>query len=147
MKDEVKQYIDDCIIENPDIDLNNLSVFTQPDELHYLANVVNWDIHIPILDWIVKQAICSEATALMIFWQAQPQDFTVYKWNATRINEDIAVFQLIKVIITNYTNGFYLKTDLHYNPIMIDTMFLLFPISCIKTLTEKNHIIFMMKRK
>nr|WP_270823366.1 DUF4274 domain-containing protein [Bacteroides fragilis]MDA1488550.1 DUF4274 domain-containing protein [Bacteroides fragilis] len=67
MKDEVKQYIDDCIIENPDIDLNNLSVFTQPDELHYLANVVNWDIHIPILDWIVKQAICSEATALMIF--------------------------------------------------------------------------------
>ena len=48
MKDEVKQYMDDYIIGNPDIDLNNLSVFTQPDELHYLANVVNWDIHIPM---------------------------------------------------------------------------------------------------
>lgn len=117
MKDEVKQYIDDCIVENPDIDLNGLSILTQPDELHYLANVVNWDIHIPILVWIVEQAICSEATALMIFWQAQPQDFTIYKWNTTRINEDIAVFQLIKVIITNYNNGFYLKTDIHYNPI------------------------------
>ncbi|WP_459190288.1 DUF4274 domain-containing protein [Parabacteroides sp. APC149_11_2_Y6] len=62
-----------------------MSILTQPDELHYLANVVNWDIHIPILVWIVKQAICSEATALMIFWQAQPQDYIIYKWNTTRI--------------------------------------------------------------
>lgn len=116
MKDEIKQYIDNYIVENPDINLNSLSVLTQSDELHYLAGVVNWDIHIPILDWIVKQAICSEATALMIFWQAQPQDFTIYKWNTTQINEDIAVFQLIKVIIDNYTNGGYLKTDIHYNP-------------------------------
>lgn len=115
MKDEVKQYIDNCIVENPDIDLNKLSVLTQSDELHYLASVVNWDIHIPILDWIVKQAICSEATALMIFWQAQPQDFTVYSWDTTQIKEDTAVFQLIKAIIYNYTTGFYLKTDIHYN--------------------------------
>lgn len=117
MKDEVKQYIDSWIVENPDIDLNGLSVLTQSDELHYLASVVNWDIHIPILEWIVKQAICSEATALMIFWRAQPQDFTIYKWNATKINEDIAIFQLIKVIMANYINGFYLKIDIHYNPI------------------------------
>lgn len=116
MKDEIQQYIDNNIVENPNIDLSKLSVLTQPDELHYLASVVNWDIHIPILEWIVKQAICSEATALMIFWQAQPQDFTVYRWNETQIKEDITVFHLIKIIIINYTNGFYLKTDIHYNP-------------------------------
>lgn len=67
MKDEIQQYIDNNIVENPNIDLSKLSVLTQPDELHYLASVVNWDIHMPILEWIVKQAICSEATALMIF--------------------------------------------------------------------------------
>lgn len=66
MKDEIQQYIDNNIVENPNIDLSKLSVLTQPDELHYLASVVNWDIHIPILEWIVKQAICSEATALMV---------------------------------------------------------------------------------
>lgn len=116
MKDEIQQYIDNNIVENPNINLSKLSVLTQPDELHYLASVVNWDIHIPILEWIVKQAICSEATALMIFWQAQPQDFTVYRWNETQIKENITVFHLIKIIIINYTNGFYLKTDIHYNP-------------------------------
>lgn len=116
MKDEIKQYIDNHIVENQSIDLNKLSVLTQPDELHYLASVVNWDIHIPILDWVVKQPICSEATALMIFWRAQPQDFTVYKWNEVKIKENIAVFHLIKTIIINYKNGFYLKTDIHYNP-------------------------------
>lgn len=116
MKDEIKQYIDNHIVENPNIDLNKLSVLTEPDELHYLASVVNWDIHIPLIEWIVKQSICSEATALMIFWQAQPQDFTVYRWNETQIKEDISVFHLIKIIIINYINGFYLKTDIHYNP-------------------------------
>ena len=115
MKDEIQQYIDNNIVENPNIDLSKLSVLTQPDELHYLASVVNWNIHMPILEWIVKQAICSEATALMIFWQAQPQDFTVYRWNETQINEDITVFHLIKIIIINYTNGFY-----HYCPVKVD---------------------------
>lgn len=146
MKDEIKQYIDNHIVENPNIDLNKLSVLTEPDELHYLASVVNWDIHIPLIEWIVKQSICSEATALMIFWQAQPQDFTVYRWNETQIKEDISVFHLIKIIIINYINGFYLKQI--YITIRQTTkrIFLLFRILCIKTSKEKNHIVFMMNR-
>ena len=88
MKDEIKQYIDNHIVENPNIDLNKLSVLTEPDELHYLASVVNWDIHIPLIEWIVKQSICSEATALMIFWQAQPQDFTVAENGAYPPNQN-----------------------------------------------------------
>ena len=134
MKDEIQQYIDNNIVENPNIDLSKLSVLTQPDELHYLASVVNWDIHMPILEWIVKQAICSEATALMIFWQAQPQDFTVYRWNETQIKEDITVFHLIKIIIIITIRQ------------TTKRIFLLFPILCIKTLKEKNHIVFMMNK-
>lgn len=127
MKDDIKQYIDSHIVENPDIDINKLSVLTQPDELHYLASVVNWDVHVPILTWIAKYPACSEATALMIFWQANPNDFTTYDWNATQIKDDKTIFQLIKTIITNYTSGFYLKTDIHYNPLCDNEKSLVIP--------------------
>ncbi len=70
------------------------------------------------MQWIAESNLCSEATALMIFWLAQPQDYTRYRWNAKKLPEydDIDVFDLIRTILENYKKGFYKKTVISYDP-------------------------------
>lgn len=88
-----------------------------PEELHYLATHHNWDDGTTVLQWIAESPVCSEATALELFWQAQPQDFQQYKLEQTL--KDISsndVFTLLKTLLENYPNGFYQKTDIQLDP-------------------------------
>ncbi|MCL1992099.1 MAG: DUF4274 domain-containing protein [Spirochaetes bacterium] len=86
-----------------------------PQELHYIAENHNWDSGSTVLQWIAQSPLCSEATALMIFWRAQPYDFTGYGWNAKpKHNGD--VFALIKTVMQNFQKGFYQKTAIRYDP-------------------------------
>ncbi|MDU1891124.1 MAG: DUF4274 domain-containing protein [Dysgonomonas sp.] len=109
-----KEYLNSIFREDPNLDLPKLSDLNT-DDLHYIAGIANWDIQAPHLQWIVEQEHCSEATALMIFWMAQPQDYTSYKWDQNA-KYDQDVYDLIKTIIVNFEKGFYKKSDIHYNP-------------------------------
>ncbi|NDV94631.1 DUF4274 domain-containing protein [Dysgonomonas sp. 521] len=107
-------YIEQTFREDPNLDIGALSKLDTYD-LHYLADIVNWDIQVPHLQWITEQPLCSKATALMIFWRAYPQEYQRYKWDANA-KSDQDVFDLIKTIITNYEKGFYSESDIHYSP-------------------------------
>ncbi|NDV64904.1 DUF4274 domain-containing protein [Bacteroides sp. 224] len=85
--------------------------FSTPCELHDIASRCLYEIK----QWIVESDLCSEATALMIFWNACPADFLNYSWNK-KTGNDIDVFNIIRTVINNFEKGFYLKTDIKYDP-------------------------------
>ncbi len=91
---------------------------TTAEELHYLALNHNWDCGVEVVQWIIESNLCSEATALMIFWLARPEYYTEYRWDAKEIPQylDIEVFDLIRTIVEKYKKGFYKKTSIAYNP-------------------------------
>jgi hypothetical protein len=81
-----------------------------PHELHQLAT----KCYFYIQEWIVKSEFCSEATALMLFWDTSPLELIRIGWKTREgTNED---FDLVKTIITNFEKAFYLKTDISYDP-------------------------------
>lgn len=79
---EQKQFIDDHFYETQadhELDKQKFDSLTTPYELHYLADQHNWDDGVKVLQWVVESTDCSEATALQIFWWAQPMDFQNFK--------------------------------------------------------------------
>ncbi|MGJ1261903.1 DUF4274 domain-containing protein [Sphingobacterium spiritivorum] len=86
------------------------------EELHYLATRHNWDNGVKVLQRITESPICSEATALELFWLAQPQDFQQYKLDITLKDEyQNEVFVLLKTILRNYPDSFYQKTAIQFD--------------------------------
>ena len=45
---------------------------TDPDDWHRVALDFNWGEPLYLLDWIVRQADCDVATALILFWKGEP---------------------------------------------------------------------------
>lgn len=100
-----------------ELDESKFKQLKTPEELHYLATHHNWDTGVKVLQWVAESPICSEATALELFWLAQPQDFQHYKLDQTL--KDVSqneVFTLLKTLLKNYPNGFYQKTDIQFDP-------------------------------
>ena len=100
--------------EDVDPDREIFDSITDPAELHYIADIYNWDDGTILLNWIVDSPICDEATAKMIFWRAQPQDYT-----AMKIDENHWAFedyQLLRKIILNFENGKYQAGKIEYDP-------------------------------
>lgn len=115
-----KKFIDDNFYEaqeDKELDKQKFNLLTQPEELHYLADKHNWDDGVKILQWIAESKNCSQATALQIFWLAQPQDFQTYKWSENLKDNDAGqTFNLIKTIYKNYQEDFYQLADIHFDP-------------------------------
>lgn len=111
-----EKYIYDNFFENPEPDFQKLVMLKTPEELHYLATIMNWDFQFPIIRWISEQPVCSKATALMIFWQAQPTDFLCYSLKTKSINNDIGIFELKKNIMLKFQQNLYIEADIHYDP-------------------------------
>jgi hypothetical protein len=113
-KDFLDKYFNE--VDEPDKEIFNK--LTSSEELHYIAENHNWDSGITVLEWIVKNKLCSEATALMIFWGAQPNDYLKYNLNSKSLKnyDDMDIFNLIRTVMKNYKNGFYKKCLIKYNP-------------------------------
>ena len=96
---------------------DSFTKFTSPAELHYLAQNWPWETReeIQILHWICESDICSKATALMVFWLAQPQDYTCYKFG-TKVPYDDGTFTLIQIILNRFEQGDYQHYGIHYDP-------------------------------
>lgn len=118
LDEEKKRFIDDHFREAPSLDSDTLTELKTSEELHYLADIANWDIHVSLLQWIAEQPLCSQATARMMFWRAQPNDFVCYDWDAETVNYGGDTFFLIKTIMENDQKGFYRQTDIFYDPAM-----------------------------
>lgn len=100
-----------------EFDYEIFSQLKSADELHFLAQHYNWDSGVEVLKWIAESKQCSEATALEIFWLAQPQEFQHAKLDKSLKDQyKNDVFDLIKTILKNYPIGFYQKSDLNFNP-------------------------------
>lgn len=122
MRVEIKKYIDEEIADNPELSVADLSKISDSDELDYLADVLNYDTQLKVIEWIISQPLCCEATALKIFWRLRPLDFTKYDLDLARLSgEEKEVFSIITNIIRRYTEGYFKKTDIHYDPLTDNT--------------------------
>lgn len=104
-------------ISEAELEKSKFEELNTSEALHYLSTYWNWDNGVKVLQWIIESSLCSEATALEIFWLAQPHDFQCYKLNM--ILEDTIkndIFNLIKIILKNYQNKFYQKTTIKFDP-------------------------------
>jgi len=86
------------------------------EELHFIADNYNWDDGAEVLNWIANSKLCDEGTAKLIFWRSEPQDYTSCEKaeDAEYMGEDI--FLLLKKIIKNFNEDFYIKAEIAYNP-------------------------------
>ncbi|MEM7297691.1 MAG: DUF4274 domain-containing protein [Bacteroidota bacterium] len=91
---------------------------TNPAELHFIADLYNWDDGTEVLEWIVDSDLCDEGTAKLIFWRAEPQDFTSCESvvDVGFMGED--VYKLLRKIIRNFEDGIYKKATIAYDPAM-----------------------------
>ena len=87
------------------------------EELHYLVINYNRDNGFELLKWVVESPLCSQATALKVFWESTPEFYLQYGWNTKKIigDGDIEEFNLIRIIIKRFTNGFYAKASISYD--------------------------------
>lgn len=99
------------------LDRETFEKFTTPEELHYLAQNWPWETteEIQIIRWICESDLCSQATALMLFWYAQPQDYTCYKLGA-KIPYSNDIFALIQLILFRFEKEAYHLYAIHYDP-------------------------------
>ncbi len=113
-----QEFIDNHFNECDEPTRAEFDQLTTSEELHYLACNYNFDSGVNVLQWIAESEQCSEATALLIFWSAQPEEYTEYSWNAKKLPQsvEVEVFDLIRTIIENFKKGFYRKTDISYDP-------------------------------
>ena len=88
---------------------------TNPVELHLIAGNYNWDDGAEVLSWIVDSLICDKATAVMIFWHAQPSFFTQFK-NKEEAEWEAEVYTLVHKIMENLEKGLYKTNLISYNP-------------------------------
>ncbi len=89
--------------------------FNTPLLLHFLADNWNWDNDITIIRLISESPICSKATALMIFWLAQPYEYTQYTLGS-KVPYDNGEFKIIETILNRFKTDEYLETSISYNP-------------------------------
>lgn len=87
-----------------------------PAQLHYLANIYNWDDGTEVLDWIVSSPKCDKGTALLIFWRAEPDYYTKFD-NEVEADTDQEIYLLLRKVIAKWQSGFYKKKRFQFDPI------------------------------
>lgn len=102
-------------------DLPRLRVDSQlrkmgPDGWHRIALHGNWDFIEPeVWRWIVTQPDCDRATALAIFWQAQPDYYVAFADRESVPSVNRAGFDLIALIRNRWLAGAYTRAELAFD--------------------------------
>ena len=89
---------------------------TDPLELHCFADHWNWDGGVSTLVKIAQNPHCDAATALLIFWRAQPTDYLEYRTRDDVPEYSRDTFDLIELIQTRYMQGAYSSGKITYIP-------------------------------
>ena len=112
-----QHFIDEHFYEGADYQREHFEQLSSSAELHYLFSEHNWDDDNRVLQWIADSPLCSRATALEMFWLAQPQDFQHHKLGKKLRNRaDDENFTLLQTLLNRYPHGFYAESDLHFAP-------------------------------
>ena len=92
--------------------------FKSPEALHFLAEHWSWESEedIQVFWWICNSVHCSKATALLIYWRAQPEDYVHYKLGTKIQSHNNQIFAMIQYIMQRYAANDYKSFDLHYDP-------------------------------
>lgn len=87
-----------------------------PDVWHHVATSWNWDYDHAVPLWIIRQKDCDIATALEIFFLAEPSYY--YKWvnyrNAVPKN-NLEMFDFLTEIRDKIAQGFYQRSEIEYD--------------------------------
>lgn len=86
-----------------------------PAQLHYLADMYNWDDGTEVLDWIISSPACDKGTALLLFWRAEPDYYTRFN-DESEADIHKETFSLLRKIVTKWQTGFFKKERFSYNP-------------------------------
>lgn len=96
----------------------NYKELKTPEECHQLALHWDWDDGVEALQWIVRQPLCDQGTALYIYWAATPNWYYQFKDREDVVarNREAATYDLIKEIETRTLEGFYTRREIYFDP-------------------------------
>ena len=87
-------------------------------ELHYLANLYNWDDGSIVLEWLLDSPLCTRSTANLLFWRAAPDwylRFSIHDLEACpKFNRD--GFIILRKIINKYERNDFSKYQIEFDP-------------------------------
>ena len=89
---------------------------TDPEELHVFADAWNWDGGVAAMQRVIENPKCDAATALMIFWRAQPQDFSAYENRDAAPDYQQPVFDLLIAIKQRFMRSDFTRSTMSYDP-------------------------------
>lgn len=90
---------------------------THPAELHYLADIYNWDDSEVVLEWILDSPMCSRSTANLLFWRARPDfylKYDIYQDNWKSL--DYGGLSVIKKVLEKYKNSNFSDFEIEFDP-------------------------------
>lgn len=105
----------------PGVELRRLTVDERlrpmgPDGWHRIALHGNWDFIEPeVWRWIVSQPDCDRATALTIFWKAQPDFYLEYEDRESVPAFARDDFELVSLIRERWLAGAYRRSELAFD--------------------------------
>lgn len=86
-------------------------------ELHFLAEIYNWDDGIELLNWIIESEKCDKGTASMIFWRSVPDYYLDKNENENEIEDyEKDTFNLINKIVEKFKSENFKNSRIKYNP-------------------------------
>lgn len=97
---------------------DNFNKLSHPAELHYLAEIYNWDDGHIVLQWILESPVCCKSTANLLFWRSLPSYFEETNFDDESTCPDYceAGFALIKSVLIKYAKNQFSKIDIVFNP-------------------------------
>lgn len=113
-KNKIK-FIVDNFFERGDINLKFFEKLKSKEELHFLAEIYNWDYDITVLRKIIQSPYCDKGTALMLFWRACPEDILEFS-NETKADYESDSYNLLQEIIEKYAKDEFKTNQISYDP-------------------------------
>jgi hypothetical protein len=90
---------------------------THPAELHYLADIYNWDDGVLVLKWILDSALCSRSTANLLFWRSAPDYYLQFDLSGDECpSHNMTGFFVIKKILEKYENNNFCDVKIQFSP-------------------------------
>ncbi len=85
-----------------------------PDVWHIVANRLNWDCSLGVLEWIVTQPQCDLATAALLFWKGEPDDWLKYPSVSVVPPIHLENFNFIKRLADRANSGLYKRREIAF---------------------------------
>jgi len=84
-------------------------------ELHFCADIFNWDSGTLVLQWIIDSPKCDKGTAALIFWCGNP-DYYIHSTRDTVADYSLDLFDLLQKIIYKFKHNEFKHHKIKFNP-------------------------------